>query len=277
MSRFFANQRLDEAGIVGVTLQKLLIFFMVIDAVAFFCGLSLFSSFMSLLFHFVVFMGVYRRRTGVLLLYVVFHVAFFILAAFALIFVVSSLMYVTPEGYDDFSSSDDYVAVNRTHNYDLRSILNYGYNYNYTSSHNSTHHGWDPKMDSSDSFDYEGQSVFVVSLVALLFSVIVLYCKILSVVLAHRMRKLLLSATVLPVSRPVESDAQPTFVPVDFEKQPALFAHPGFAYQPMVASEDMYPGQSAMMPAPFMYGQHPVFYSYAPESNNNNKNNDGKL
>lgn len=275
MSRFFTNQKLDEAGIVGVTLQKLLVFFMVIDAVAFFCGLSLFSSLMSLLFHFVVLMGVYRRRTGVLLLYVVFHVAFFILAAFALIFVVSSLMYIAPEGYDN-SSSSEFVVVNHTRTYDLRSIFSYGYNYNYT-SHNSTH-GYSPRpTDSSSSYsdDYEDQSLFVVSLIALLFSVIVLYCKILSVVLAHRMRKILLSATVLPISRPVSDVQEPTFVPVDFEKQPALFTHPGFAYQPMVPSEEMYPGQSAMMPAPFLYGQHPVFYSYAPE--NNNKNDNGKL
>lgn len=277
MGRFFANQRLDEAGIVGVTLQKLLIFFMVIDAVAFFCGLSLFSSFMSLLFHFVVFMGVYRRRTGVLLLYVVFHVAVFILAAFALIFVVSSLMYINPEGYDDSSSSSDYIVPNRTHNYDLRSIFSYGYNYNYT-GHNSTHNGGHyPRPIDYSSEDYEDQSLFAVSLVALLFSVIVLYCKILSVVLAHRMRKLLLSATVLPVSAPVETEAQHNFVPVDYEKQPVLFPHPGFAYQPMVVSEDMYPGQSAMMPAPFMYGQHPVFYGYAPENNNNNNNKNEKL
>jgi len=291
MGRFFANQKLDEAGVVGITLQKLLIFFMVIDATAFFFGVSLFSSFMSLLFHFVVFMGVYRRRTGVLLLYVIFHVVFFILAAFALILVVSSVMYMgseigNPNYYNSTYNTYDYPDHQRSNSsssrntiYELTSYLTNGHGYGYHGPTNNTNVATSaPNQSSSsssnsDSFstseDFEvDQSFFVVSIVALLFSVIILYCKILSVVLAHKMRKLLLRPA-LPVSRPVESEAQtvpePTFIPADYENN-MLFGHPGFSYQPMVP-QDAYPGQSAMMPAPFMYGQHPVFYSYAPANN----------
>jgi hypothetical protein len=271
MGRFFANQKLDEAGIVGITLQKLLIFFMVIDAAAFFFGFSLFSSFMSLLFHFVVFMGVYRRRTGVLLLYVIFHVAFFILAAFALILVVSSVMYINPGGeIHNNNSTSNITAGNSTihptahSSYDLRSMLSYAYG---STPSNRTHvatptphaHLSSSSSDSSDEFQVD-QSIFIISIIALLFSVVLLYCKILSVVLAHKMRKLLLAPPALPVSRPVESEktqqSEPTFVPADFENNVSLFSQPGFAYQPMVP-QNGYPGQSAMMPAPFMYGQHP--------------------
>lgn len=277
MGRFFKNQNLDEAGIVGITLQKLLIFFMVLDGAAFFFGFSLFSSFMSLLFHFVVFMGVYRRRTGVLLLYVIFHVVFFILAAFALILVVSSLMYLSSEVQQPTDMHHNSTFVHgRNHTstnplYDLTSFFTNGYGYApqnatvATSAPNPPHH-------SGESSEVQvGQSFFIVSILALLLSVIVLYCKILSVVLAHRMRKLIL-APALPVSRPVETEAkqtesEPTFVPADYENNVPLFGQPGFAYQPMVP-QNMYPGQSAMMQAPFMYGQHPVFYSYAPAPNN---------
>jgi len=262
MGRFFAKQNLDEAGIVGVTLQKLLIFFMIIDAVSFFFGISFFSSFMSLLFHFVVFMGVYRRRTCVLLLYVIFHVAIFILAAFAVIFVVSSLMYASP----NMDTNNDYIVdynknATTTTRYDLKAFTSMFTSeqrpHNYSTANTTVYPA--PATPSGDvSYD---ESVFFVSIVLLLLSVILLYCKILSVVLAHRMRKLLLAPTV---SNPVDpekqqtGDSEPTYIPADFENRVPIFTQPGFAYQPMM------PGQSSMMPAPFMYGQHPVFYSYGP-------------
>jgi len=271
MGRFFKNQQLDEAGIVGITLQKLLIFFMVLDAAAFFFGFSLFSSFMSLLFHFVVFMGVYRRRTGVLLLYVIFHVVFFILAAFALILVVSSLMYLSAEVQQP-TPIDIHYNNTRNHTsstiYELASFFTNGHGY--APAKNSSVATPAPNHPSEASFSEDvqvDQSFFIVSILVLLLSVIILYCKILSVVLAHRMRKLILAPTALPVSRPVETEAkqtesEPTFVPADYENNVPLFGQPGFAYQPMVP-QNMYPGQP-MMQAPFMYGQHPVFYSYAP-------------
>jgi len=278
MGRFFANQKLDEAGIVGITLQKLLIFFMVLDAASFFFGLSFFSSFMSLLFHFVVFMGVYRRRTAVLLLYVIFHVAVFILAAFLLILFVSSVMYVQP-GYD--SGSNEGIPQNYPTNdtiYDMRALRSY-FDFiptNTTVKHPTNYQSSGSVSSESTSYEYssdEGysQSFFLLSVIVLLVSVILLYCKILSVVLAYKMRKLLLAPTVLPVSRPEtevqQNVAEPTYIPADFENNAPIFTQPGFAYQPMFQQ----PGQSPMMPPPFMYGQHPVFYSYGPVPTNNNE------
>jgi len=275
MGRFFANQKLDAAGLVGVTLQKLLIFFMILDAAAFFFGLSFFSSFLSLLFHFVVFMGVYRRRTGVLLVYVILHVAVLILAAFAMILVVSSLMYVNPEGYDHSSSDSGVINNNNTHHMTyFRTMLISEHSIHNRSTNQST-----PQIDvypiGSDD-EYVDQSLLLISIVLLVVSIVVLYTKILSVVLAHKMRKLLLNPVVLPVSNTVDTETQknsqsePTYVPADFENNIPFFAQPGFAYQPMMP-QNMYPGQSAMMPAPFMYGQHPVFYSYGPAPTNDNE------
>jgi hypothetical protein len=272
MGRFFANQKLDAPGIIGITLQKLLIFFMVLDVISFFCGFGLFSSLMSLLFHFVVFMGVYRRRTAVLLLYVVFHVAFFILAAFALIVVV---MYVQPGDYMDQSSygssSEVDIHYNSTSSSYFRSLRNI-----FVTAPNNTSSAGESSSDSfyTSSEEAYDQSFFLFSIIALLLSVVLLYCKILSVVLAHKMRKLLLAQTVLPVSRPETEVLEPTYIPADFDNNMNLFPQSGFAYQPMFQQHQqaMFPGQ-VPMPAPFMYGQQPVFYSYgpAPTKENNEK------
>jgi len=331
MGKFFANQKLDEAGLVGISLQKLLVFFMILDAVWLFCGYSFFASFMGILFHFVVFMGVYRRRTAVLLFYVVFHVAMFIIGALAIILVVSALMYM-PSHVDPLYPAGG--QVNYTHGNDT-----YIYNYpqggvkellsrfvtgqNRTANHtgfkpmpahpgkNNTHTARPPVhpspvtpahphpfptpatdvgYGSSDYSDYvsDDQSIFILSIGLLLVSVVILYCKILSVVLAHRMRKMLLAANNSSASNAsADTEAQkqpetaePVYVPAaDFENAHPLFSQPNFMpYQPMVqAPQNFYPGQaSAMMPPPFMYGQQPVFYTFAPmpQYGDNNENNE---
>jgi len=308
MGRFFANQKLDEAGIVGITLQKLLIFFMILDVATLFCGYSFLGAFMSLLFHFIVFMGVYRRRTCVLLTYVVIHVIVFVLGAIALILVVSSLMYINPDqGYDNNSSSADVPPVihNSTFNYDgVRQLFSRSFSsVNHTTVHptpmkNSTKVHPTPhtppasssEIPQASSAEVDVQGVFFLGIVLLLLSVVILYTKILSVVLAHRMRKILLAGSSgLPVSRSTttETDAQkpaatsePIYVPSeDYENSYPLFNQPGFMpYQPMMqAPQNFYPGQAPHMQHPFMYGQQPVFYTFAPmpqqqpESNENEK------
>jgi len=326
-SKFFQSQKLDEAGLVGITLQKLLVFFMILDALWLFCGYSFFASFMGILFHFVVFMGVYRRRTAVLLFYVVFHVAMFVLGALAIILVVSALMYMPPHaqsnsGDIDFNHS---TTTNDTYVYahppggikDLFSRFINGQNRpaNHTGfkpaparpGKNNTHTAhpsnnkppahptpasfptpavspyFSSSADSSDSYMADDQSVFILSIGLLLISVVILYCKILSVVLAHRMRKLLLANNSSTSNTPADTEAQrqpetaePVYVPAaDFENAHPLFSQPNFMpYQPMVqAPQNFYPGQaSAMMPPPFMYGQQPVFYTFAPMPQNNENN-----
>jgi len=283
MGRFFANQKQDEAGVVGVTLQKLLIFFMMLDAVAWVLGMGFFGSLMSFLFHFAVFMGVYRRRTAVLLLYVVFNVIMFVLAAFLLLVVASSMMYV--ENDDSYDGSSSY-SPNSHYNYTTSPHIDYFRSFFavHPTMHNNTapatssasadsssspsHSSASYDYLSSDSYEQYSGNIFLISLIALLLSVVLLYCKILSVVLAHRMRKILLAAPVLPVAQDanVNTDADDTtpFLVRPEDGGHPFFTQPGFLpYHPMQA---FYPGQGqAMMPPPFMYGQHPVFYSFAPQ------------
>jgi len=286
MGRFFAQQKQDAAGLVGITLQKLLIFFMVLDVISMLFGGSFFTSFLTLLFHFVVFMGVYRRRTGVLCIYVAVHVILFVLVGFVLIAAVSSLMYMGPYDYSsdaEWSASGDSNAYNYSV-HALRSssffsskafdLINQ-FSHNGTSSSNSTIHptpanySWSNDTSFSDDMNVDASTFFLFSVIFLVLSFIIIYTKILSVVLAHRMRKMLLAAPVLPVqTKAAQTNMEPTYVPADFEAQQQMFADPAFMpYAPMVP-QNMYPGafhqDAAMMPPPFMYGQQPVFYTFAP-------------
>jgi len=264
MGRFFASQKLDEAGVVGIALQKLLVFFMVIDAVSYFCGFYLFSPVTSFLFHLIVFVGAYKRRTAVLLIYVVYKIISLMLAFVAVFSIVSSVM-CNEVVYESGSSSDATIPVPSPRNF--RTVFDLAK----ANSTHPTHHNIPSfsSASSSSSSDASGeqamdQSVVLIGVMVFIIAVFVLYCKILSIVLAHRMRKLLLVPAVLPTSQPIEEkqqiETEPTFIPADYENNFPIFTQPGFAYQPMV------PGQSPMMPPPFMYGQHPVFYTYGPPS-----------
>jgi len=273
MGKFFANQKQDTAGLVGITLQKLLIFFMVLDVISMFFSGSFFTAFLTLLFHFVVFMGVYRRRTAVLCIYVVIHIVLFVLVALVLIVAVSSLMYMPPM---DYSSSGEFDNGSVTHNSTVTYLstralkfLNHYSNNTRNSTHPTPHGGIvyeDSSAYSSTDIEIDSSAVFLFSVIFLVLFFIIMYTKILSVVLAHRMRKLLLAAPTLPVSADAHAQTmEPTYVPSDFENQQQFFGNPAFMpYAPMVP-QDNYPGQQgAMMPPPFMYGQQPVFYTFAP-------------
>jgi len=280
MGKFFARQKQDAAGLVGITLQKLLIFFMVLDVIGMLLGGAFFTSFLTLLFHFVVFMGVYRRRTAVLCIYVVIHIVLFVLVGLVLILAVSSLMYMAPYDYSsegDWSSGD--INTNNGHNYSTATYyankafsLISRYSYNGTTTNSTVHphpipvyDSWSSNSYDSEDFSIDASTLFLFSVIFLVLSFIIIYTKILSVVLAHRMRKMLLAAPVLPVQDADAQTMEPTYVPADFEAQQQMFANPAFMpYTPMVP-QNGYPGnQEAMMPPPFMYGQQPVFYTFAP-------------
>lgn len=269
-----ANHNLDETAVVGRSLQKLLIFFMVLDAVFLVFGGSFFGSLMSFIFHFIVLTGVQRRRTGVLLAYVVLNVIMLTLGAVCLLFVVGALMTMDDTYYNEdtpaTSSSGDYSYTNM---HGVKSALRRN-----LFSLNSLSSSEAPSSDSTystSSDSYEASSMMLAASILLLISVILLYCKIYSVVLAARLRRLLLASPVLPVhiALPVSGvndhapeDSKPLLAQesATFDDTNPVFTQPGFVpMQPQLYYPNMQ-GAPAMMPAPFMYGQHPVFYTFAP-------------
>jgi len=286
MVKFFTNQKLDEAGIVGVSLQKLLIFFMLIDSAWLVLGVSFFGPFMSLVFHAVVLMGVYKRRTCVLLIYTVFNIIIFLLTALALLFVVGAMM--TMDQGDISSSEHQYNSSGDVKDSSFRSVSSmvrrslFSVSPSSTESSSTESSGSSTNTYSSESSEVDGQVIFLVAIVAVLFSLVVLYCKILSTMLAYRMRKLLLANNQgLPVYKAVPtddatSDAAPEPESASFDSSYPAFPHPGFVPFQSSMQPGFYPNfqgaPHAMMPPPFMYGQHPVFYTFAPPTQSTNTN-----
>jgi len=263
--KFFTNQKQDEAGVVGISLQKIIIFFMVIDSIFFCLGGNL-GSFLSFIYHAIVLMGVYRRRTCVLMLYVIFNVMIFAMTAFVIIL---AIVMITMTSSQIDTSSDQYTPSGNsqsTHYNTVSSMVRRTWFTNSTASDASS------SMESPSQVDADAQTIYIALLIVILASSVLVYFKVLSTVLAHRMRKILLSANNgLPVYTAVPTEPASDEKP-HHEEDPAFDAaqqYPGFIpYHPSMQQQGFYPNiqgaPHAMMPPPFMYGQHPVFYTFAP-------------
>lgn len=290
----------SEISIVSYSLQKLLVFFMILDAAWMVLGYSFLGPLLSFLFHFLVLQGVKRGRTSILMIYVVLNVIVLSLAAMGALFALGAVMTAEPMDYS--SSSSEYIqpglqqvptaqtlirriattiAPSPVPQIDIASDSNS----NSASASSSSSSMYD------SSSEIEADNMLLAGSIFLVISVIVLYCKIYSVVLAARLRRLLLASPVLPVhvilpvdgvQEPSDSESgekpllqqQEQYVPVHYAPLSAednVYAQqPGFPVQPQLYYPSMQ-GAPSMMPPPFMYGQHPVFYTFAPASPSNEK------
>jgi len=250
MARFFDNQKHDAAGVVGITLQKLLIFFMFISALLLVCGVPAGWSF---LFHLFIFIGVYKRIPSILFLYVVVNVVVFFLVGIVLVLIIPSAMYV------DSDASADSIHSSPTAPSYLPSFHN-------VSRHNGTSY---EHSSSSYSYDIDDSDFFLLATIGVLLGVIIVYNKILSIILAHKMRNLLLSAPVLPVSEPksqeqpaaTNNETETAFLPETIPEV-GQDGYPGFAPYPMMPyyplPQEQFPG---MMQHPYMI---PMYYPTYP-------------
>lgn len=283
MGGYFKNQVQDEAGVVGVTLQKLLIFFIFIDILCMFFGGSFMGSLVSLLFHLIVLRGVYKRRTCVLMMYVVINVIGFVFIALAVIFMT---FMVSSADYNHDGISDNGTQTHNVTSYMFGPKAYFSFAPQPTPEPNSSSSdATSTSTSSADSSSYE-QTFLYVAVIGVVISLVILYCKIFSIVLAHRMRKMLLAAKNLPTYAPVptsEGDDEkkaPLRLP---EEIPIEYTYPGnypefIPFQPATQHPMFYPNMQvpphAMMPPHFMYGQHPVFYTFAPQGSVNQNDNE---
>lgn len=301
--KFFDKQRVDLVGTTSVTLQKILIFLMLLSVFTLFNG-GLFSFLLCLLG----FVGAYKKHTGLLRAYVTISVALMVIAfVFAL---VATFSVVGNSDYEYYSSS----SSGDVHAYSkfgaIKSIIrsmgsssaasdssNSAPTYSSSNSvpadstESSSSNDIIPPPAASDAFSSsyyeEDYTVFIfLAIVVMVLAFFVVYLKIYSLVLAHRLRKLiLLSKESLPTYTENTHEFTPTntscAVPNENET-PApvptspMFAHPptptftpGFAPYPYPYPYPMMPmmppqmgGQQ--MPHHVMYGQQPIFYTYAP-------------
>lgn len=290
--KFFAKQKVDQIGITAVSLQKILIFLMILSLFTMFNG-GFFSFFLCL----IGFIGAYRRSPGMLTAYVSISVVLIVLCsvvAISSIFVVSTDDYV----YDYSSSSSasaatDYAPTNirKIQNLVARKLSAIGSESSSSPSSESSEssdsisssNSWGSASFYSEDDDATFGLIFLL-IVVMIFAFFLAYIKVYSVVLAWRLRKMIrTAATTLPTEvapqthefAPANTSCaipEPETAPVS-PFQPAPVFAPGFAPypygMPMMMPPQMqgqFQGQQfqGQFPHHVMFGQQPVFYTYAP-------------
>lgn len=309
--KFFAKQKVDQVGITAVTLQKILLFLMILSLFTLFNG-GLFSFLLCL----IGFIGAYKKRTGLLTAYVSISVVFIVLCsvvAISSIFVVSTDDYVYEYSSSSAPSSSQAVEFAQTNMHRLQRVFARKLSAIGSESASAASEGAGSASVSgesdavnptwgTDSFSYSEDDdatfgLIFLLIVVMIFAFFLAYLKVYSVVLAWRLRKMILSAaTALPTTDAAPHTHEFTQintscgVPEDAPVSPFQPAHPMFApgfapypygmpmmaspqmqghmqgmqgHMPMMASPQMQ-GMQGQFPHHVMFGQQPVFYTYAP-------------
>jgi len=288
--KFFAKQKVDQIGITAVTLQKILLFLMILSLFTMFNG-----GFFSFLLCLIGFIGAYKRSTGMLTAYVSISVVIIVLCsvvAISSIFMVTSDNYVYENsGSVDGASSSSQTADFGGNMHKLQRLLSRKLSAigsesdsvtaesdSVVSSPPNTNWGND-SYSYSESEDNATFGLIFLLIVVMIFAFFLAYLKVYSVVLAWRLRKMILTtATALPTTdvAPQTHEFAPTntscAVP-ETEAPVAPFQHaplfaPGFAPypygMPMMVPPQMQGQGQGQFPHHVMFGQQPVFYTYAP-------------
>jgi hypothetical protein len=294
---FFEKQRVDAIGYMGVSLQKSVIFLMVVSMVVGVLSGNVLSGILSVAFLFTAFWGAYKRRTCLLAIYFWINVIAFVLGLVACI----ALIMIVPAVANNDSSTGTVSAdvssgpSSNAHIHRLVSSLLY---IPHVSPSNSTSTISpasnttiipDPNPTFEGSLEYQtGVSVgalVVISFVAVVFSVLVLFFKIYSVILSWKLRKLIIasrpcssacsSAPVCSSAPATPEDSKPLINPgypassVNGDVQLSVFPEQNAApqqAQPMMYMPYPYfnPMQGQNYPMMFNQNGQPIFYSYQP-------------
>lgn len=285
---FFQKQKVDAAGYLGVALQKSVIFLMIVTAFAGLGSGSFFSTLLGVGFLFIAFWGAYKRRTCLLAIYFWVNV---IGAAIGIVAAVVVIM-ATPVSMDNDNAGSMSAESSTISHHSIQKLVSSFVNppvipNNATNSNPVHPTPYNPNntitYDSTSAEYQTGVSIgglVVISFVAVVFAVLVLFFKVYSVVLAWKMRKLLIATrpcTPAPVSAPASEDTKPLLNP----------GYPASGSVNNDVSLSVFPDQSAqqqqapMMYMPYPYGFNPmqgqvqypmvfnqngqpVFYSYQP-------------
>jgi hypothetical protein len=283
--KFFQKQMVDQIGVTSVSLQKILVVLMILSLLSLFNG-GLFSFLICL----IGFMGAYKRSPGLLRAYFSISIALIIVAfVFAIVTTVGSLNHHDHGEYSsDSTSSSSYTSNSKLTQ--AKVFVRRLTSYESSSDSNPSNTSMDTPSSQYESFsDYAVVALVLLALAVVVLGFILIYLKIYSLVLAFRLRKMiLLAASTLPTTNPTtpteptqvhefaptntscavpqEAPLLPPPFPMQFQN-PYMFS-PGFAPypypMPMVPPQNMQAGQQ--FPHQVMFGQQPVFYTYAPMS-----------
>jgi len=215
---------IDEAGLLGVKLQRMLVFLIIFNLFGLFTGAFL-PTMLTLLLLLTGYVGAYKRHTGMLMVY--FSISLFCMVATVGLGLVAIVYYQFV--YAPQSDSQDSQGWNT-----------------YSSASVSS---------SQDAYN-QGEISYAYWAIALAFVVtfVLTYVKVYSLMLAYRMRKVILrDAAPVHVDRVEEGSA-----PVTPQMFPQMF-HGGY----MPANASFNPEQAGQPMFYPMAGQQPVFYTFA--------------
>jgi len=273
------EKKFDEVAIMGFRLKKVLSFLMVIDVfgVAFGSASILWQSF---IWHLIGFIGAHKRNSRLLGFYVFISILNLILYIFLALMALTYGPQYDSESSSFFSSSSSegpasgQISAVRL----VRSLFSLGDGGAATGSSSSESSSESLSSDSfptpSPSTDASPALLIALTIMIWALAFFIAYCKIYSIVLASRMRRTILTAAAAaPVdieSRANEDESEtatlttPAPVEVVYENGEypvSAFMQPNFIPFPYPYNVQ---GTPSSIPPQLMYGQQPVYYTYAP-------------
>jgi len=300
MVQFFEKQKVDQIGIMSVALQKVLIFLMIVNMFSLFNAGGLLSFFLCL----IGFVGAVKRRPCLLMVYFTISVIIMVIAFLVGMYVIVGLAFYVQDDQTHYnytsgsagsisdSSASAASAIHPAVEHAMRRLFSLASS---SASSSSSSSSSDSFASGSFSFGSTTTDVFYTNstagfLLAFLFMILAFflaYMKMFSLVLAWRLRKMILATPVLPteyVAQPQDNSCAENEESYEMPQQPmSMNMSPYPMPMPMPMSMSMpfnQPGYMPFAPIPMpnmqqfpqggnvpphmMYGQFPVYYSFAP-------------
>jgi len=263
---FFEKQKYDDAGIIGVKIQKLLVLLMIARIVAylFSWNMNLFnvvSTFAGFLFFFVGFWGAYKRNVRMLQCYYITNVLIIVGSAVLVAFVVVPMLLQGPN-QPDYSVNDP--AYNST--VPDASVLPNGQPDESNTTQTNTNSGATNDTDSNSNFNsddsvhYQHFSAFggAMILIVGIISIALFVLRIVTMILAAKMARLLKEKQTHSLAHPVK--ANQSYHPMTEIMPNTMYIQ--VPIQPNTVPFEYYPHQFAQQPMVF----NPYLQPYRPQN-----------
>jgi len=255
----------DSLAVMGCKLKRMLSCLMVINVLDFIFGGGLYSL-LGFSFHLIGFLGAHKRHTRMLATFFYGAISLIVFAVVVSFFALAA----GPAYVDDGSASSTSPATPTSSDasgaphptpeqfsYAYRRLFDY-------SAKNTTYESSETATVTTTGF---GAGLIFLSILELVLFFLIIFMKIYTLVLAHRMRKVL-NTPALPVAVEQQANTHDEHetarltTPVPVENGAYPFMQPNF--MPFPYHMNGQAGVPSVLPPPLMYGQQPVFYTYTP-------------
>jgi len=252
---FFARQKVDEIGIVGVKLQKILLFLLVVNALTALHGNILLAVFAFIVMY-IGFYGALKRNERLLRFYFVFNVTFLVVSFVATLFIVFFFMSVAPQVHDNgiadtvdaneilpatFSASDN------TDTSPLMALNSAPVNSGETAM-------TPPQLPNQPEVEEATAGFPLRLLLCWVFGIVVFALKITSIVLAGRMSRMLRERNLHNLAHPIAPKTKDGYTQVPQQMQEEQAPQIVYIQVPMQVPPQGYPYPQAFGPMAPQYG-----------------------